>query len=64
MSTTATANHARTLILEAANDDRPAWARPLTMKHINRAVNICRQRKLVPDTVLEHAGFNPTRKRK
>lgn len=56
---------ARLAILVAANKARyvgeggkKAW----TSRHIQQAVFMVRQRKLVPEKVLIAAGFNPTRR--
>jgi len=66
-----TKREARNLILEAANKYMTAMGprhgrsysgtRMVTMKRINRAVNIVRTHKLVDPEVLEAAGFRATR---
>jgi transposase len=47
---------ARALIVRTANQHRQS-DRPITMRHINRAVAICRRRGLVDADVLAAAGF-------
>lgn len=62
MKHTAIRRSARAQILQEANDYRERAGRstaPLTARHIQHAVHICRKRFLVSDALLKEAGFRP-----
>lgn len=57
-------NTPRVEILQAANRERARRGvcnELYTMRHLHRAVFVCRQNRLVPNRVLEAAGFRAKR---
>lgn len=55
-------NAQRAKIVKAANEHRSSkgvYSARFKMKHLQTCVNVCRQNKLVKNTVLVEAGFNP-----
>jgi len=50
-------NEARAEILKRANQFKKNSATPLFMRHLNRAIRICRFNRLADSSLLKAAGF-------